>query len=136
MRLAELQKMNDAQLAVHWSRGRFPFDFARCTNCMTMHDGYGTDVDSMHSVTYHCPIKLLGVSPRETRWQRFLGRVTGIRKPRPFTPWLRENLERLFALRLFYADQYAMPVPEEAWLDAEALKVAVNETALELVKSL
>jgi hypothetical protein len=89
MRLEELKKMSAGELHVRWFNGLFPFDKASCGMCATMH----------------------GSPVRSCDHENFRDMAAGIW--RNSAKKLQENVEQIYALRLFYRDLYKNPVPAE-----------------------
>ncbi len=91
--LSELKKMSIDELYDYWSQGYFPFDYMKCGICLTQHAR--GECKGSHEPLIERARTMFNVSPR-------------------FRELLQANLDELFALRLFYADCYGMPVPASA----------------------
>src|SRR5260221_11174407 len=102
LELEQLKAMDDDDLRMHWSRGFFPFESMNtCSKCLTEHaefkgdKNYSCDHDAMAE-------EILRLS------RNFVHRPSGAE--------LREHLEQLYALRLFYDSFYPQetPTPESS----------------------
>jgi hypothetical protein len=114
MTLKQLKAMSRTELLNHWGNALFPFDNARCGNCLTYHKFIGCErsehqnlVDSAKQIPLH-------------KFKFKYGVDMGL--------GLRGNLEQFFAMRLFYADQYEMPVPVDALAEAENAQLCESVT--------
>jgi len=92
MRLSELQKLGNSELRERFIWGKFPFDYAGCGKCVSQHGFFGC---REHEQFAHdaAPVGIVDNGQ------------------------LRRNLSEIFALRLFYADLYANPVPAHALIE-------------------
>ena len=92
MTLNELKELSSRKLYAMWNRGEFPYDFAKnCGMCLVQHRTMPSGcwqsghVDLKHDV------------PKPPLW---LGQAR----------WLKNHLEELYALRVFYAKLYPKPL--------------------------
>jgi hypothetical protein len=101
MNLAELKKMDRDELYDLWYAGKFPFEIAACGACITQH---------RHESRRFC---------REGEDHAILSdiiaHIPGANDSTPYKEFLFSNLEQLYAARLFYAQFYRDPVPEDAF---------------------
>lgn len=98
--LEELKAMDDFQLRTLWNTGAFPFETMRCGKCLTEHLTYlnarGRECEHSHVVAQVARLMSLPlfVCPNDAD--------------------LRNNVEELYALRLFYDHLYPQTVePQE-----------------------
>lgn len=104
--LEQLKAMGDEGLRKHWTDAKYPFDLLKgCSACITQHT-YTTVKCSHHHLKIQT-IAILGVG--------FYARDD------ENTPTLRENLEQLYALRLFYDSLY----PQAASVVTEEMELPV-----------
>ncbi len=104
MQLSKLKKLSDDELWRQWVDERFPFDYLKDCNtggggrlCLTMHRTASLGRNCTNPTHFHLRRQLDN-----------FGEMEGMPQ------FLRKNLEELFALRLFYANLYANPVPADA----------------------
>ena len=102
--LAELRAMSEAKLGERWDDGQFPFDTAVCGNCVTQH-------------------KYFARMCRHEDFQRGADDLTlsvgRVKKQ------LRQNLERIYALRMFFRELYpSTPEPPVAEQQGRGVLVA------------
>ena len=104
MTLEQLKALSDKELYYHWLHSQFPFEKMRCGSCLTQHvlEGniYGRQKRKCQHEILSDQIRALWMASYTTM------------------DVLRHELEQLFALRLFYRDEYEQPVPADA-LEAE-----------------
>ncbi len=113
MKLSELKNMSTSRLVERWSMGGFPFDYMKCGVCLTQHAR--GECGEVHELLI----------------ERMRAMVCGVLVGR-FPQMLQENLDELFALRLFYADCYDQPVPASA-LEEEKEEQHATEQVEEVV---
>jgi hypothetical protein len=97
--LEQLKAMSDRELRDLWRSDSFPFDSASCGNCLTMH-AY------LRNVAIH--------ACRVSSHQELTRQVVALAPPGADVPpmhGLREHLEELYALRLFFDSLYLEPQP-------------------------
>lgn len=99
--LEQLKAMGSDELQAMWDRGEFPFDYASCGFCLTLH---GND---------YC-----------TKHPQFTAQVRPVWERLPSYGKLHVVLEELYALRLFYDSLYPQETPapqtEQAVAESEA----------------
>lgn len=88
--LDDLKAMSQDQLGSRWVRGLFPFDVAACANCVTQHKTWGCE---------------------QRGHEHFCEQATAVLTRTPVQR-MRENLEAVYSLRLFFKDLYANNPPE------------------------
>ena len=91
--LDQLKGMSGERLYDVWKTATFPFDMARCGNCLTQHKS-GWAWCTKHNGLIDAISKL--------------GTWTGHES---FVAYLQKNVEELYALRLFYDNLYPSGVP-------------------------
>lgn len=100
MKLSELKNVPAPDLFTMWMRAEFPFDAASCRLCVTQH---GYELCEIHQ-----ELSKLSAS------------VKNCEK-------VKDNLEQIFALRLFFADLYLTPVPQDALEEERGFTVAARD---------
>jgi hypothetical protein len=113
--LEQLKAMNDVELKWHWFESKFPFDrMKHCNACLTLHG-------IPHECGYHDDViaEVMALRIGDLDWETERAQK------------LRENLEALYALRLFYDSFYtqlaeATPSPSAA--------LAANDARTEVVE--
>ncbi len=112
MTLEQLKALSHEELHEMWRSGQFPFEFAKCGHCVTTHGtlGYIAELEAAGEVS--------NMEQFRSIWK--CGHHEFSRQARPVINilQLRENLEQIYALRLYFADLYQNPVPADA-LEAE-----------------
>jgi hypothetical protein len=100
VKLSDLQKMSAKEIEQLWYEGAFPFDEASCGACLTQHRFTLTFCTnrSGHAALIK-EVAALSMNYRET--------------------FEHEHLEKLFAMRIFWADSYKNPVPADAFEETE-----------------
>lgn len=114
--LEQLKAMSDADLGLRWKGSRFPFEMVDCCRtCLTMH--------STNPCAYHKQMNDNTAHLEQTY------RPMRLRPNSDATigQLLRENLEELYALRLFYDSLYS-PCARDAEATPESAE-AVAESA-------
>src|SRR5229473_3104882 len=95
--LKELKAMSNLQLYRHWFFGRFPFESAKCGDCLTAH-GSGRFCQRHPQITEAISVmKLDGITQEERRCEV-----------------LHEHLEELYAIRLYFDSLYRPAESEES----------------------
>ena len=91
--LDQLKGMSGERLYDVWKTAQYPFDIARCGNCLTQHIGGWSSC--VHQ----------GLRDAVNGLPQVIGGT------HDFVNFLQTNLEQLYALRLFYDDLYPSGVP-------------------------
>lgn len=89
--LEDLKKLDPKSLKERWTHSRFPFEFAKCHFCVTMH--------KTHPFCMEHPNFIADATAVLSKWPTF-------------DDELPSNLEAIYSLRLFYKDLYANNPPE------------------------
>ena len=110
--LEQLKAMTDKELWGLWTAAQFPFENNPiCGNCLTAHHSRYSQHDCIHH-----PV--------------LTERITAI-NPEFFSPWeivRHENIEELYALRMFYADSYDIKEKGESPWATPATEVGTAKT--------
>lgn len=99
--LEELQGLSNQALHERWDSGGFPFDIAKCGNCVTQHRHRPCACQEFQASAQSLSVTDMGLG-------------------------LRENLEQIYALRLFYRSLYAA-APEPAGERQEVERLVEKE---------
>lgn len=114
--LEQLKAMSDDELRTHWFTSQFPFErIPSCYGCMTVHGGNSCK-DKEHFPLRE-QVNALDVRLYDAPWDK-RGQI------------LRQYLEPLYALRLFYDSLYPQPALEAVTL--AALSAEISRTKEEL----
>jgi len=112
--LEQLKAMSNDELYKHWNKSEFPFDAAGgCHQCLTMHRYYQLNF----------PLSLCRL-PEHKDLLANVAKFTAF----PSTAMLREHLEELYALRLFYDSLYQQEPLCESEPSPDTATVAVGAT--------
>ena len=113
MTLEQLKALSDEELYYHWLHSQFPFEKMRCGSCLTQH------VLQERYSTFQLEGNIYGRQKRKCQHEILSDQIRALWMASYTTmDVLRHELEQLFALRLFYRDEYEQPVPADA-LEAE-----------------
>jgi hypothetical protein len=109
--LDQLKGMSGERLYAVWRSATFPFEMAKCGNCLTQHGVWGCGGISAF---------VLGTLPTKPASKEHADMQEAVRvllqgyehdSPASMGIFLKANLEQLYALRLFYDDLYPRGVP-------------------------
>ena len=97
MKLSELKKMSFKDLDEMWCNAEFAFDRAECGACVTTHG-----------------FRIPGIKECKERRSRRHAKFSLEARPVKSSSKINVNIEKIFKLRIKFADLYPDPVPKDA----------------------